>query len=228
MLMRRAFYALTVVAVLVGAAPALAQADIVIIDIDRIVRGAEGEIIEVASIAVDPALVGATCGGSARTENNSSEHPNNDFIIESGESTAEILNYERLAGQTTSMTGTLVLGDTVTASIRLGPDRVASEGVAIKLSCLIELAPPPTTTTTTTTTTQPPERPAPTTTTTTTLSSGATTTTEPAPVGGVSAGGGSTAATGSLAVSWTMAGFLALLGALALAARGKRRISSED
>jgi hypothetical protein len=219
MLMRRAFYALTVVAMLVGAAPALAQADIVIIDIDRIVRGAEGEIIEVASIAVDPALVGATCSGSARIENNSSEHPDNDFIIKSGGSTAEILDYERLAGQITSMTGTLVLGHTVTASIRLGPDRVASEGVTIELSCLIEQVPPPTTTTTTTTTTtQPPERPAPTT----------TTTTEPAPVGGVSAGGGSTADTGVLAVAWTMAGFVTLLGALALAVRGNRRISSGD
>lgn len=226
MLMRRASYALIVVAVLVGAAPALAQADIVIIDIDRIVRGAEGEIIEVASIAVDPALVGATCSGSARTENNSSEHPGNDFIIKSGGSTAEILDYERLAGQTTSMTGTLVLSDTVTASIRLGPDRVASEGVSIELSCVIEQVPPPTTTTTTTTT-QPTETPAPTTT-TTSPSSGSTTTTEPAPIGGVSAGGGSTADTGDRTVAWTIAGFTALLGALALAVRSKRRTSSGD
>jgi hypothetical protein len=233
--MRKAFIALTVLAVLVGAAPALGQTVELVIDIDVTIFGDEGEVTKVAEVAVDPALVGTTCDGHATTTNNSSEWDGNDLIIASGGTTTVVHDFEAVANGITFTEGTVELGDTVTLSIRLGPGGVSSEGLRLVLTC--QPAPPPTTTTTTTTstttttttttTTQPP-RPAPTTTTTTTPPLGATTTTESPPVGGVSAGGGSTAATGNLAVAWTMAGFLALLGALALAVRSKRRISSED
>jgi hypothetical protein len=235
-IMRKAFLALAVLALVVGATPALAQAepDIVIIDIDRVVRGQPGEIFQVGSAAVEPELVGATCSGTAQTENNSSRHPNTDLIITTGSDSSVIQDFERDPGMTTTTDETLVLGETVTASVRLGADGISSASVIITLVC----TPPPTTTTTppTTTTTAPPS----TTTTTqpsTTSTTGqvspsttqvATTTTEAPPIGGVSAGGGAEAdaPAGNPALGWTIAGFVALLGALALVAW--RRMTSAE
>lgn len=248
--MRRALFALTVVAVLIGAAPVSAQPVVVIVEVNMTVYGNEGDVIQVAQAVVDPTLVGATCEGTARTENNASEHPGNDLIIESGTSTGVIPNFEAVAGQITSMTTTLILGETITASIRLGPDGVASEGILIQLSCAFVQEPPETTTTTTTapppettTTTAPPPEPTTTTTapppepttttqppaTTTTGVPEDTTTTEPPPEGGVEAGGGSTAGTPDDDAAWLVGvGALILLGALVTLAVARARISSED
>ncbi len=240
--MRRAGIALSVVVMLFGAAPALAQGDqgdTVLIDVNMTLYGVEGQVIPVAVVTVDPELIGATCTGTARTENNASEHPGNDFILTSGASVAEIPNFEAVAGYITSMSSTLVLGETITASIRLGPDGVASEGIFITLACLSVRQPPPTTTTTTTTTqppatttTQPPATTTttqpPATTTTEPPPSGSTTTTEEPPEGGVDAGGGSTAGGGGTAALWIAAGGLTLVGAFLLAVNDQRRISRGD
>jgi len=224
------------------AAPAMAQTETIIIEIDGTTRGAEGSITTIAELAVDPAMVGTACTGTTQTTNNASEHPNNDFILSSGTSTAVFLDWEREAGAVVTTSMTLVLGDTITVELRLGPAEVSSGMVVITLSC-VQPEPPPTTTTTTTTTTLPPTpttttttttpptpattttttttttppTPATTTTTTTTTAppGSTTTTTEPPPEGGVSAGGGSmAAASGGLGALLLGAGFLA--GTLAL------------
>ncbi len=182
------------------AAPATAQTETIIIEIDGITRGAEGSITTIAEVAVDPAMVGATCAGASQTTNNASEHPNNDFILSSGTSTAVIADWEREAGVVVNSSMTLVLGETITVQLRLGTGEVSSGMVSIALTCA---QPPPittttTTTTSTTTTTTPPATttttttllpPPATTTTTTTTPAPTTTTTEPPPEGGVSAGG---------------------------------------
>ncbi|MCZ6462373.1 MAG: hypothetical protein O6705_09105, partial [Actinobacteria bacterium] len=66
---RRALIAFAIFGVLLLAVPAVAADVTILIQIDGIVRGAEGEIFEVAVQAVDPDLVGARCSaGTAQTE----------------------------------------------------------------------------------------------------------------------------------------------------------------
>ena len=213
--MRRASIALAILGVLLLAVPVSAQSNTIIIEVDGTVGGDAGEIFRVASVNVDPGMLGWLCAGTAQTANNASEHPNNDFILGSGGSSAEILDWEAVAGGITSTSGTLVLGESITVDLRLGADGVSSGGVLITLTCGPPLPPE-----TTTTTAPPPPTtapPPPTTTPTTTP----TNTTEPPPEGGISAGGGATAGSGAeTAVLWLTGGALALLGgATALAMR---------
>ena len=214
--MQKASIALAISGVLLLAAPAWAQSETIVIEVAGINRGDEGDIIRVASVEVDPGMVGWLCTATAQTGNNASEHPDNDFILTSGGSSTEILDWEAVAGEITHSSGTLVLGESITVDLRLGPRGVSSGGVSIVLTC--SPPPPPETTTTTTvpetTTTTVPE--------TTTTAPPQTTTTEPPPEGGVSAGGGATAVAGrELAVLSLAGGALALLGSAALVARHK-------
>ncbi len=213
--MRKASIALAISGVLLLAAPAWAQSETIVIEVAGINRGGEGDIIRVASVEVDPGMVGWLCTATAQTDNNDSEHPDNDFILTSGGSSTEILDWEAVAGEITHSSGTLVLGESITVDLRLGPRGVSSGAVRIVLTC--SPPPPPETTTTTV--------PEPTTTTvpeTTTTAPPQTTTTEPPPEGGVSAGGGATAVAGrELAVLFLAGGALALLGSAALVARQK-------
>ena len=221
--MRKASIALAVVGLLLLAVPVLAQSNTIEIEVAGINRGDEGDIFRVASVDVDPGMVGWRCTGTAQTENNASEHPDNDFILTSGSSSTEILDWEAAAGEITNTSGTLVLGESITVDLRLGPDRVASGGVRIVLTC--SPPPPPETTTTTvaeTTTTTHVDTPS-----TVTIPPDDTTTTEPPPVGGVSAGGGATAAGGwEAAVLWLAGGALVLLSSAALFAQ--RRLSGRE
>ncbi len=201
--MRRASIALAMLGVLLLAVPVAAQTNTIVIEVDGIVRGDPGEIFQVAFVNVDPGMVGWLCTGTAQTANNASAHPNNDFILASGGASAEIPDWEAGPGEIVSLSGTLVLGDSISVDLRLGDDGVSSGGVTIILTC----APPETTTTAPPPPTTAP--PPPTTTPTTTP----TDTTEPPPVGGVSAGGGAAAGrSGEAAMLWLGGGALALLG----------------
>ena len=134
--MRNRSIALAIFGVLLLAAPAVAQDATILILIDGIVRGDEGEIFEVAVQEVDSDLVGARCtAGTAQTEEGGSEHPNNDFIIASGGTSAEIEDFEAVSGATVAMSGAITLGDSITVSLRLGPNRVSSGGLVIALTC---------------------------------------------------------------------------------------------
>ena len=229
--MRKASIALAISGVLLLAAPAWAQSETIVIEVAGINRGDEGDIIRVASVEVDPGMVGWLCTATAQTGNNESQNVDNDFILTSVGSSTEILDWEAVAGEITHSSGTLVLGESITVDLRLGPRGVSSGGVRIVLTC--SPPPPPETTTTTvpeTTTTTVPETttttvPESTTTTvpeTTTTAPPQTTTTEPPPEGGVSAGGGATAVAGrELAVLSLAGGALTLLGSAALVARQK-------
>jgi hypothetical protein len=197
------------------AAPAQAQEcqeHSIDIQVDVDVFGKEGDVVSVAAVTVDPELVGTGCTGTATVTNNSSAHPENDFIIASGASAAVIDDFEREPFQVSSTTTALVLGETIDLSIRLGPDGIASiagETVMVAVTC----QPSPTTTTQppgATTTTAPPE----------------TTTTTETPIGGVSAGGGGTASRLDAGVSLLALGAMTLLGALGLAAAVPRRSES--
>ncbi len=106
------------------------------IAIDGIVRGDEGEIKEVAVQDVEQNLVGARCTAkTTQTESGGSEHPDNDFIIASGATSAEIEDFEAVSGATVAMSGAITLGESITVSLRLGPNRVSSGGFVITLTC---------------------------------------------------------------------------------------------
>lgn len=218
--MRKTAVIVATVLVALGAAPAFAQQEeeSILIDIVLTRYGAVGEVVFVREVPVDAALVGATCTATATTENNSSEHPNNDFLLTSGGATAVIPDFERVAGATVSMTAPLMLGETIAVNIRLGGDGVTSEGVLVALACTGQ--PPPTTT-------QPPQPPGDTTT-TTQPPPGDTTTTEAPPVGGVEAGGGSSAGAGGPAGPLIGGGAVLLAAALGVLALGRRRSDAEQ
>jgi len=225
-MIRRIVFSIALFGAVMLAAPATAQTETIIIEIDGITRGAEGSITTIAEVAVDPAMVGATCVGASQTTNNASEHPNNDFILSSGTSTAVIADWEREAGVVVNSSMTLVLGETITVQLRLGTGEVSSGMVSIALTCA---QPPPitttttTTTSTTTTTTTLPPPPATTTTTTTLPPAPTTTTTEPPPEGGVSAGGGSMAPASGEAAAWLGGSALAAAAGTLLLALGWRQ-----
>ena len=138
---------MAVVGLLLLAVPVLAQSNTIEIEVAGINRGNEGTILRVASVDVDPGMVGWRCTGTAQTENNASEHPDNDFILTSGSSSTEILDWEAVADGITNSSGTLVLGESIVVDLRLGPARVSSGGVRIVLT----FNPPPTPETSTTT-----------------------------------------------------------------------------
>ena len=228
--MRKTAIGLALLGLMLIAVPALAQTEGTIeIFVDGVVRGQPGDVVRVYPIApetgaVPENLIGATCSGTASTANNASAHDDNDFHLTSGTSTASIFDWEAVPGATTSMSGTLVLGPTITIDLELGSP-TSSGGVLVVLTCA---QPPPeeTTTTTTTTVTTPP--PIVTTTTTTTAPPPGETTTVPPPEGGVAAGGGGTAGGGFGALPWLAAGGFALLSAAAIYAGGQRKGSGRE
>jgi LPXTG-motif cell wall-anchored protein len=148
-----------------GGGQAAAQTDVIVIPVDTVVRHVPvGSLTELASAPVAPELVGATCVGDAVGRNNdTSVHPGNDLIVTTGTSSAELLDVERAPGVVTETIGELTLGETITVTLRMGPDKTFSGGLVISLDCQ---TPPPDTTTTTappTTTTEPPTTVPPTT-----------------------------------------------------------------
>jgi len=116
--------------------PAEAADVTIFIQIDGVNRGDKGEIVEVATVDVDPGLVGTRCSaGSVATEAGGSEHPNNDYILSSAGTSAEILDFEAISGAEVSMLGAITLGASITVHLRLGPNRVTSGGFLITLTC---------------------------------------------------------------------------------------------
>jgi hypothetical protein len=223
--MRRAAIGLAVSVVLLIAMPAIAQTATIDISIAGVVDGSPGDVVRVHTETVPEGMVGWSCSGTATTGNDASEHIGSNFHLASGSSNASILNWEAVANSTTSMSGSLVLGPTITIDLELGEDGISSGGVAMVLSC--SQPPPPETTTTTappvvTTTTAPPVV------TTVTTPPPGDTATVPPPEGGVAAGGGGTAGDGLGALPWLAGGGLALLGAAALLGVGRRKASSGD
>ena len=134
--MRQALIVLLVFATSLLALPAGAQDTRIRIQIDGVTRGSRGEVIRLAEVVVDPSLVGGTCvAGSSQADPTGSEHPGNDFIISSGETSAVIPDFEAVAGAEVMMEGTITLGTTITVDLRLGNSKVSSGGFLITLTC---------------------------------------------------------------------------------------------
>jgi len=131
-------------AILVLAAGPASAIDDIVIPIDSVAFGTEGEIIEVASVAVEPDLVGSTCSLELEADNNGSVHPGNDLIVTTGGESGTIPDVESAPGQVTIVDADVVLGDTVLVELQFGPDGVTSGGLILTFDC--EAQPVPTTT----------------------------------------------------------------------------------
>lgn len=142
-----------VAAVAILAAGPASAIDDVVIPIDSVAFGDEGEIIEVASVTVEPELVGSTCSLELEADNNGSVHPDNDLIVTTGGQSGTIPDVESEPGQVTIVDEDVVLGETVVVELQFGPDGVTSGGLILTFDC--EAQPVPTTTAPPTTTEPP-------------------------------------------------------------------------
>lgn len=138
------------------------EEEFIVVPIDTVVTGPEGSTHLLESVEVPEPLRGQECLIAARADNQGSVHPGNDLVVESDGSTILLADVEREPGVVTVAEGELLLGDTLSVTLIMGPDGVFSAGVHVGV-CAIP--PPPTSTTTTI---QPTTTLAPTTTTTTT------------------------------------------------------------
>lgn len=121
-----AAFTLTVVTVTAALA-----APTIVIPIDTVVRAPAGSVTRLAEADVPPNLVGFNCTGFATAENQDSVHPNNDLILTSGGTTAVLPDVEGTPYEISVATGTLLLGETITVDLLMGPDGVFSGGMEI-------------------------------------------------------------------------------------------------
>lgn len=105
------------------------------IPIEIVVRAPEGSLTQVASEDVPSEVVGQECQVSSIGTNRQSVHPGNDLLIESGDSQVVLPNVESVAGGTVTADGTLILGSTITVTLRMGPDEVFSAGFDVVVDC---------------------------------------------------------------------------------------------
>lgn len=148
--MRKFLFTLFVVVVWMAVMPAAtATADApsgpsISVPVSDVVFGTPGSSHQLASVAVDAALQGATCAVMATGENNDSVHPGTTLVVSSGGGTVTISDVESSPEVVNPATGTLVLGAQIVVEVTLGSDGVFSGGVDVQLICQ---SPPPTTTT---------------------------------------------------------------------------------
>jgi hypothetical protein len=121
------------------------------IPIDTVVRGDAGSVVLLTDppVEVPSELVGRECVVVAQSENQSSVHPDNHLLVETGNSTVLIEDVESEPGVTVNASGSVVLGENISVSLIMGPDGVFSAGIFVRVDC----APGSTTTTPTSTTT---------------------------------------------------------------------------
>ncbi|MCL1602211.1 MAG: hypothetical protein M3112_11895 [Actinomycetia bacterium] len=123
-------------------APSALAAPAFIIPIDTVIYEPPGSQTVLADVETPPELIGATCLGFAAAENQSSVHPNNNIIIETGDSVAILEDVEGAPNKVTDATGAITLGPRVKLTLDMGDDGVFSGGlvVVIDVNCT-----PPTT-----------------------------------------------------------------------------------
>jgi LPXTG-motif cell wall-anchored protein len=107
----------------------------IVVPIDDIEAGPVGSTVIVGTADVGPEFQNVPCIATAIVRNQESEHPNNDLIISSGDDTIVIPDVESLAFETTEYQLPIVLGETVTVSLRFGADGYFSGGIDVQFDC---------------------------------------------------------------------------------------------
>jgi LPXTG-motif cell wall-anchored protein len=153
---------------LLAVSPSVAQVGVISIPLSTVVRDDPGTVTQLGIAEVPPDLVGRTCVGRLQSENQTSVHPGNNLVVNTGDQAEVIPDVEGQMGAVLVFTGPLTLGPTISVDLIMGSDGTFSGGL---LGFFVDCPPPETTTTTTTTTTS--------TTTTSTTTTTTTTTTVP-------------------------------------------------
>ncbi len=104
-------------------------------EITGVLSGVPDSVAEVHTETVPADLVGQTCEFAVATENNSSVHAGNDLLLQTGDASGEIPEVEASPGQIFTGSAPVVLGETIVASIRFGPDAVTSGGLTVTITC---------------------------------------------------------------------------------------------
>jgi hypothetical protein len=121
--------------VLLVAVPALGADENISIPIEGVIRGSEGDIVDVATATVDAHLIGARCSAGSVEADEGSTHPDNDYIVSSGDTSATIPDFEAAGGSVVPMQGAITLDKLISIELRLGPDGVSSGGFIVTVSC---------------------------------------------------------------------------------------------
>lgn len=100
-----------------------------------LIFGAPGSVVTLAEVEVDEDLVGRTCFLAVVAENQASVHMGNDLIVSTGTSEAVIVGVEDEANGGTNQTYEMVVGSTITAQLRIGPDGMSSLGFGLSFDC---------------------------------------------------------------------------------------------
>lgn len=152
---RRLVAALSMLAALVvaSASTATAASDLISIPLEQIVRGNPGDEILVATADVPAEFVGRQCEMTGETFNQDSVHLNNDLLIQLGDQTRVLANFEDEEYVLHEFRQVEEMPARIEVSVRLGPDGVSSGGFLISIDCGPEVPPTTTSTTTTSTTT---------------------------------------------------------------------------
>lgn len=127
-----------------------ADAQSIDVPIEQVVlQGTPGSTVEIGSTDVPADLVGRTCEITVAVVNQESIHGGNKLIVASGDSSVEVDGIEDQAGSTTTVAGTITLGETLTASVFLAVDDISSLGSSLSVTCqpLPPADPPPPVTT---------------------------------------------------------------------------------
>jgi hypothetical protein len=109
--------------------------DDIVVSIDSVAFGDEGDRIPISEQAVPAELVGATCTGDLTVTNNESAHNGNNLIITTGGVETPVPDVEAEENLTLEISGSIVLGDTLTVEMELGPGGVTSGGLTLTLDC---------------------------------------------------------------------------------------------
>jgi len=134
-----------------GVGPAVAV-DELVIDLPRAGAGSPGSVVELITVALDPAMAGTLCTVRLTGRNNPSVHRGNDVIVTSGTSSVTFTEVEAVPGPVEQSGGSIRLGPTVTVRLRYGQSGQSSGRWTVTVDDCVG-PPPPTTTTAPVTTT---------------------------------------------------------------------------
>jgi hypothetical protein len=106
--------------------------------------GDEGTLLELAEQPTPGDLVGRSCTVILDVGNNESVRQGSDVVIASGDASVELPNVEAQPGDAgPKQIGTIVVGASVTASVRFGPEEAFSATGVVVLDCPEPIPPTP-------------------------------------------------------------------------------------
>ena len=102
---------------------------------DEILIARPGSLLDVAQVDVDPSQVGLLCTVEVISQNQASVHIGNDLLITTGGVVTVIEDVEAEPDASVDHSVDLLIGETISFQLRMGPDWVSSLGFDLALNC---------------------------------------------------------------------------------------------